>query len=256
MGEDKICFFLHFMSEGGAEKMTAVLANELAKRGHKAVLLVRKRGEERFHILSPQVQLWNMDIEGLPKFQKNRVNVRYLRRIYRDESVKAVFCVTVQMSQVAALASFFIKRKQPLICVVHNTTSRERGSFHWLRRLLLPLFNRRFDAVIAVSEAAKADYIRQAHCGARPCTSFGEPSAAGCIRKAHYGARFRTGFGILSGDSHGRRAHRSVPVVYTAYNPVVFPALFEMAKEKTGHPWLAVSRTWKTLARTGCSSSG
>ncbi len=39
--------------------------------------------------------------------------------------------------------------------------------------------------------------------------------------------------------------------VFTAYNPVVFEEIFQMAGEETGHPWLERPRSWKTLVLAG-----
>ena len=53
MGKLRICFFFHRFDGGGAERMTVVLANELARQGHEVTILIRHNKGPVKQILSP-----------------------------------------------------------------------------------------------------------------------------------------------------------------------------------------------------------
>ncbi len=166
MGKLRICFFFHRFDGGGAERMTVVLANELARQGHEVTILIRHNKGPVKQILSPIVQVLDMNLPEAGKLRKNLGNLGWLRRVLRPGRFDVLLAVTAEMSQVAALASYMVSPRIPLISVVHNTLSQEVHSFQAVRERLFPMLNRRYDRVIAVSEGVREDYI--ALCGALP----------------------------------------------------------------------------------------
>lgn len=160
----RICFFFHRFDGGGAERVTVLLANALARQGHEVSILIRHdRGPVR-QLLDPAVRVLDMRLPEAGKLRKNAGNIRWLRRVMRPGMFDVLLAVTGEMSQVAAVASYGLGRRIPLVSVLHNTLSQEVHSFQRVRELLFPILNRRYDRVIAVSEAAREDYIRL--CGA------------------------------------------------------------------------------------------
>lgn len=163
MDKLRICFFFHCFDGGGAERMTIALANELCARGHDITFLLRNSEGPLKELLSPSVRVIDMRLPKKGRFRKNLGNVRFLRYAMRSEHFDVMVSVTAEMSQVAAVSTLFLRKRMPLVSVVHNTLSKEVHSFQRIREFLFPLVNRRYDRVIAVSGAVKEDYITVCH---------------------------------------------------------------------------------------------
>ncbi|MCM1134498.1 MAG: glycosyltransferase [Clostridium sp.] len=166
MDKLRICFFFHRFDGGGAEKMTVILANELARQGHEVSILIRHDKGPVKQMVSSKVHILNMGLPEKGKIRKNFGNICWLRKILRPGQFDVLLSVTAEMSQVAALTTYMLRRRIPLVSVVHSTLSQEVHSFQRVREWLFPLLNRRYDKVIAVSEAVRRDYI--ALCNASP----------------------------------------------------------------------------------------
>ena len=162
----RIGIFMHRFDSGGAEKMTVILANELAKLGHQVIFYVRyDRGETRY-LLDPEIKVFDMGLSESSRISRNLKNIRCLRGILKNPELDILLCITAEMSQVAAMATWMNPGRIPLVEVLHNTLSQETHSFQGMREKLFPVVDRRMDGVIAVSEAVRQDYIRL--CGADP----------------------------------------------------------------------------------------
>lgn len=159
MDKLRICFFFHRFDDGGAERMTVVLANELARQGHEVTILIRHDKGPVKQLLSPEVHILDMGLPEKGKLRKNLGNIRWLRRVLRPGQFDVLLSVTAEMSQVAALAACALSPRIPLVSVVHSTLSQERHSFQFIRERLFPVLDRRYDRVIAVSESVREDYI-------------------------------------------------------------------------------------------------
>lgn len=167
MEKKNICIFIHGFEGGGAERMTVVLANRLAKLGHSVTFLVRYGSGEARELLDARIPVADMGIKDRGKVGKNLINLTYLIRFLKDHSYDVMLCVTIEMSQVAAAASFFVPRRHvPMISVIHNTVSAELHSFDCVRRRLYPMLDKRMSQVIAVSDAVGQDYRKVSRAGA------------------------------------------------------------------------------------------
>lgn len=166
----KICIFMHGFDGGGAEKMTVLLANALHKQGHEVVFCVRYEDGENRSLLDEEIPVWNMELSKMSKLRRNVKNVRILRKILKEKNFDVMFSVTTEMSQIAAMSTWFLKERMPLIGVIHNTLSQEVHSFQKIREFLFPVLHRRMDAMIAVSEAVRTDYIQV--CSVEPDTVY------------------------------------------------------------------------------------
>lgn len=159
--DGKVCIFIYDMEAGGAEKTTADLANGLVQQGIQVVFLVRRWKGIYAKAVRPDIPVIDMKVDGKSKLVKNLVTLVYLRGILKDPSYDALLCVTIQMGQIAALSSLFLSRRVPIVTILHSTVSREKNSFQFLRRKLLPFFDRRWEEVVAVSETVARDYGEQ-----------------------------------------------------------------------------------------------
>lgn len=141
--------------------MTIILANRLFALGHSVTFLVRYNWGEARELLDRQIPVIDMKLPENGKIEKNRKNLMILRKLLKNANYDAVLCVTIEMSQVAAVASCLTPgRKTPLISVIHNTVSAEKHSFDVVRRVLYPILDRQMNQVIAVSRDVAADYVR------------------------------------------------------------------------------------------------
>lgn len=203
----RIGIFMHQFDGGGAERMTVILANALYEAGHKVTFIVRSgKGESRY-LLRTEIPVIDMDIAERSKLEKNIRNIRSLAGVLKGQEYDVLFCVTAEMSQVAAIAAFLCRKRIPLVEVLHNTLSMETHSFQKIREKAIPLLDRQFDRVIAVSQGVREDYLRVS-------------------------------------NTSGQK-------VVTVCNPVIYPQIYQMAREDTGHPWLVKERKWHTLVLSG-----
>lgn len=156
----KLCFFFHRFDDGGAEKTTICLANELAKKGHDVTILVRYDYGPLRERVSEDVTILDMHLPENGKLKKNIRNVRYLRKLMNEGTYDVFAAVLTEMAQVSAIAYFLSNKKIPLVCILHSTVSQENYSFKSIRYRLLRFFDRQYQAVVAVSKAVEQDYLR------------------------------------------------------------------------------------------------
>lgn len=161
----RICVFMHRFDDGGAEKVTICLLNELQKLGHEITLLMRYDEGPARELLSPQIRVLNMDLPVSGKLKKNIRNVQYLCRVMKSGDYDLMLAILSDMSQVAAVSKWICRGNLPLISVVHSTLSIEKISFPKVRHFLAKFFDRQYDRVFAVSEAVRQDYL--SYCGCR-----------------------------------------------------------------------------------------
>lgn len=162
----RICVFMHRFDDGGAERVTVRLLNELHRRGHEITLAVRYNEGLAKEALLPYIRVVDMALPREGKLKKNILNVRHLIRLMRSGEYDVMVSILSDMSQVAAFSKWLCGSKLPLVSVVHSTLSVEKMTFRKVRNLLMRFFDRRYNKVITVSEAVRQDYIRC--CGALP----------------------------------------------------------------------------------------
>lgn len=157
----KICFYLNSFIGRGAEKMTVALANEMSRQGHDVTILVQYSGGSAKDFLRSGVSVIDMRLPARGKLRKNLCIIRQLREALRPERYDVLVSVCMDRSQLAALSTFFLKDRIPLISAVHSVLSQETYSV--ARTFLFPVLNKRYDRVIAVSDGVRRDYIRVCH---------------------------------------------------------------------------------------------
>lgn len=156
----RICIFFHRFDDGGAEKTTIRLANELADRGHEITIAVRYDYGPLRSMVADNVRIFDMKLPENGKLIKNIKNVDILLGILNEGVYDVLVAVTAQMGEVAAIAHALGGNETPLVCVLHSTISIEKTSFQRIRHALHSFFDRQYARVIAVSEAVRQDYIK------------------------------------------------------------------------------------------------
>ncbi len=155
----RICVFMHRFDDGGAEKVTIRLLNELQLRGHEVTLAVRYDEGPAKENLAPYIRVLDMALPKEGKIKKNLLNIRYLFRLIKSGDYDVMVAILSDMSQVASLAKWLSGNRLPLVSVVHSTLSVEKMSFRKARNALARFFDRQYDKVIAVSDAVRKDYL-------------------------------------------------------------------------------------------------
>ncbi len=155
----RICVFMHRFDDGGAEKVTIRLLNELQLRGHEVTLAVRYDEGPARENLSSEIRVLDMALPKAGKVKKNLLNIWHLSRLMRSGDHDVMVAILSDMSQVASLAKWISGSSLPLVSVVHSTLSVEKMSFRKVRNQLVKFFDRQYDKVIAVSDAVRRDYV-------------------------------------------------------------------------------------------------
>lgn len=159
----QICVFMHRFDDGGAERTTIRLLNELQMLGHEITLVIRYNEGPAKNQLSEQIKVIDMKLPVKGKLRKNIKNVICLSKIMQEKKYDLMLAILSDMSQVASFAKWVSRSKMPLVSVVHSTLSVEAISFQKLRHKLWRFFDQQYEKVITVSEAVRWDYIHSCH---------------------------------------------------------------------------------------------
>lgn len=95
----KICFFSGDISRtGGTERVTTVLASELARRGYSVYILSMSHGMKAGFPVHPSIQLTSLHMQGRSANFSDFSRWRALRRFVREEKVDLLVDVDVVLS--------------------------------------------------------------------------------------------------------------------------------------------------------------
>ena len=100
----RICIFVHRFDDGGAEKTTIRLANEMAALGHEMTLAVRYDYGPLRSMAADNVCILDMKLPENGKLRKNIKNVAILRKIINSGEYDILMAVLAEMAEVAAVA--------------------------------------------------------------------------------------------------------------------------------------------------------
>lgn len=158
----KIALLMSCMTGGGAQRSTYRLANELVKRGHLVdLVLLRKEGPYLEHIL-PSVRV--VDLKGGKTIYSTLPFYRYIKHEEPDIVVSNLVNIP------AIFANKLVGKKSKLIITERgNFTGRrtglKRSLAKYLNILLPPIFYRRADMLVSVSQDSADDLVE---CGIMP----------------------------------------------------------------------------------------
>ena len=119
----KIAFLNHFISGGGAERVTCLLANKMVDRGHEVAIMT--------NLFKPFTYSVNEKVRKIPLFKsesesKSKVSLLYMvlntRKVLKSENPDVIIGVMPLMSLVAVIAAVGLKTK----VVASDHTSFER----------------------------------------------------------------------------------------------------------------------------------
>lgn len=153
----RLAFLIADMTGGGAERVTASLANGAVRRGHQADLLLMSAHGPNLALIDPAVRV--IDLKGKRIRQLFRPLVAYLRR----ERPQALQVSMWPLTIVAIVAGRIARSGTRIVTADHITLSRQYGGEPLRMASLkasLRLFYPSADHRIAVSKGSAADLER------------------------------------------------------------------------------------------------
>ncbi len=151
-GKLALLFYLPSLGGGGAERLLALLATALARRGHRIVLAVDVDAPENAGLLDPAVEVVRL---GANHARATLALARLLRARKPDASLSALAGANAKHFIAAALALRLHRAAQSF----HGFAEGEPKRLAQLGFALLPLSSRVFARTIAVSDALRAQLL-------------------------------------------------------------------------------------------------
>ena len=165
-------FYTTSLSGGGGERVWAVLASALARRGHTVTLVVDFDAEENRPFVAPEVEV--MVLGG-----------GHLRSLWRLMRLIAARRPDVVLSAIggsdlkAAFATLVLgllgERPRPVIGTFHGYRENETGILGDLHFRLAPLLTRLCDRTVCVSDGLRREVIERWHAAADRCVRVYNP---------------------------------------------------------------------------------
>lgn len=159
---NKIAFFMHGFNGGGAEKVTIITANLLAKSGIQVDLLMKTIEGPLFNMVNSNVNIIDLKItrkslidRGLSTIK----NVWYLKKVMDSNVYDILFIVARPMCFVASLSSFMCRKSRTkLIGIIHNSIYNENNGVDQLKNRIIRLAKSKYYTTVVVSEDAASEY--------------------------------------------------------------------------------------------------
>lgn len=152
-----VIFSMHRFAGGGAERVTVLLANELARRGYDVSFLVRFDDGPFREQVNEQVHVLPLSRYGNASSSVGMLLA--LRKALAGNKRGTLFSISLGMSTFALLAKLMTHGQFRLIPVIHNTMSHtsDRGLLVKLR--LMRMLDGLTYRTVVVSQSAKLDYL-------------------------------------------------------------------------------------------------
>ncbi len=152
----KIIFYTHALAGGGAERVFALLASGLARRGHVVMLATDREASENKGFLDSSVELVNV---GTGHASSILNLAKLIRQARPDIVMSALAASNFKMFCASLLAGAWGRTIQTL----HGFYEVEPGLLSRLGYFALPISSRVLGATIAVSQALRDDLVARFH---------------------------------------------------------------------------------------------
>lgn len=163
----RLVFYLPALAGGGGERVMAVLASEMARRGHEVTVLVDFDADENLSFLSPQV--------ALSRLHRNHFrSVIALARIVGEIQPDAVLTAIGGSCLKALLASPFSSRRKVIISY-HGYLSNEHRLLGTAHIIGAALWTRIAAATVCVSDGLRAYLIAKWRAAPERCVRIFNP---------------------------------------------------------------------------------
>jgi glycosyltransferase involved in cell wall biosynthesis len=148
----KLLFYLPGLSNGGAERVQAVLADGFARRGCSVLVVVDREAHESRHLLDPSIRV--VTLGG-----GHARDIFALRRVIQQERPDAIVSALAYCNLKATLAAAGAGAANRLILTYHGYAVSEPQRLSALAYRLAPLISRVAAATVAVSDGLKLDLL-------------------------------------------------------------------------------------------------
>lgn len=148
----KVIFYLPSLSNGGAERVQAVLAQAFAARGHDVLLVVDREAHESRHLLGPRVRIRTLGGGHVG-------DVLALRDLMRRERPDAIVSALAYCNLKAAIAAGLAGAASRLVITWHGYAVSEPQRLSQIGYTLIPLLSRVAGASIAVSDGLRTNLV-------------------------------------------------------------------------------------------------
>jgi glycosyltransferase involved in cell wall biosynthesis len=156
----RLLFYLPSLGGGGAERLVAQLATELASRGHEVTLVTDTESIENAGYVASAVR----QVRLRPGHGRNVVHLaRLIRKLKPDVSMSALSGQNLKHMLAAALAGRLSRAAQSY----HGFFEGEPRLLSRVSYLMTPLSSRLMARTVCVSDALRAELLRRFHASAR-----------------------------------------------------------------------------------------
>ncbi|MGA1410274.1 MAG: glycosyltransferase [Prochlorotrichaceae cyanobacterium] len=199
-----ITILMRWLRGGGAERVCASVANQLASCGYQVDLVLFKAEGEYLETLHPKINVIDLALTAVTVRTGRQLpsSLQSLRAIFKiidyikKCNPKIILASTHYVNEVAILSKFFVKNPPRVIVAEHTHVSTESKYAEPISARLIPFSIKLFypfaNKIIAVSQ------------------------------------------GVADDLNHHLMFKRNISVVY---NPVINPQLYEQSEQVVKHPW-------------------
>ena len=144
----RIFFYIHHLGNGGAERVTTSLANEMANQGHSVCIGLKTRGNNLYSI-SPEIELFENTVDNVKFFRRHK-KYRALRKKIMSWNPDVIIAVMPYNFVAVKVATLGLNI--PIVVSDHTNFT---WNANWKLKFIRYYFYRTADAVAVLS---KFDY--------------------------------------------------------------------------------------------------
>lgn len=152
-----VVFLMHRFAGGGAERVTVLLANELAKRDYDVVFLMRHADGPFLSAVNDAITV--VDLNELHEDDSTIGLILALSKAMIRLPNSFLFSVSLGMSVFAVLAKLLSLSRIHLVPIIHNTMSHAEDKSLKNKIRLMRMLDFLVDKTVTVSNAAREDYL-------------------------------------------------------------------------------------------------
>lgn len=153
-----ICFFIGNLNfSGGTERVSTIIANELAKKGYKILFLSLYEGTKPYFFLNEKISTAGLFLEKISFSNKYFSIIHRLRQFIREQNIDTVISVDSMLCLFSTPAIRFLNVKH--ICWEHFNFTADLGEkTRRYARLLAAIF---CDYIITLTETDKSIWLKK-----------------------------------------------------------------------------------------------
>jgi glycosyltransferase involved in cell wall biosynthesis len=145
----KIALFYRYLEHGGIERNIVNIANYLCDNGHTVFIILAELKGGLLCELNPEIKLRSFTTRN------KLIQLWELKNIIKRDSIQIIYSASPILNTISIFARFFLKNRVSVVISEHTNTllafKNYKFSFYKISFILIPLFYRYADKIIAVS---------------------------------------------------------------------------------------------------------